>query len=54
MIVLKHKRWVCHYLAELEKMMQNGLDQNGELIDRYEYLRKKYNMKTPILGKDNE
>jgi len=48
------KRWVCHYLAELEKMMQNGLDQNGELIDRYEYLRKKYNMKTPILGKDNE
>lgn len=48
------KRWVCHYLSELEKMMQNGLDQNGELIDRYEYLRKKYHIKTPILGKTNE
>lgn len=36
------KRWVCHYLTELEKMMQNGLDQNGELKDRYEYLRNKY------------
>lgn len=48
------KRWVCHYLVELEEMIQNDLDQNGELKDRYEYLRKKYHINTPILGKANE
>ncbi len=48
------KRWICHYLAELEETIQNGNDVNGELKDRYEYLRKKYHIDTSILGKTNE
>ncbi len=47
-------RWVCHYLVELEEMIQNGNDENGELKERYEYLRKKYHINTSIFGKTNE
>lgn len=48
------KRWICHYLAELEETIQNGNDVNGELKDRHEYLRKKYHINTSIFGKTNE